>query len=38
VYSFQEIKADFEDHLSDFELFWYSKPMQTLRSFGLLIL
>ncbi|MFY8112555.1 MAG: B12-binding domain-containing radical SAM protein [Flavobacterium sp.] len=38
VYSFQEIKTDFEDHLSDFELFWYSKPMQTLRSFGLLIL
>ena len=38
VYSFQKIKADFEDHLSDFELFWYSKPMQTLRSFGLLIL
>ncbi|WP_300978514.1 radical SAM protein [Flavobacterium sp.] len=38
VYSFQEIKADFEDHLPDFELFWYSKPMQTLRSFGLLIL
>jgi len=38
VYSFQEIKADFEHHLSDFELFWYSKPMQTLQSFGLLIL
>jgi hypothetical protein len=36
--SFQEIKTDFEDHLSDFELFWYSKSMQTLRSFGLLIL
>lgn len=38
VYSFQEIKTDFEDHLPDFELFWYSKPMQTLQSFGLLIL
>lgn len=38
VYSFQEIKADFEHHLPDFELFWYSKPMQTLQSFGLLIL
>lgn len=38
VYSYQELKTDFEQHLSDFELFWYSKPMQTLQSFGLLIL
>ncbi|WP_064715299.1 B12-binding domain-containing radical SAM protein [Flavobacterium succinicans] len=38
VYSYQELKTDFEKHLSDFELFWYSKPMQTMQSFGLLIL
>ncbi len=38
VYTYQELKTDFEQHLSDFELFWYSKPMQTLQSFGLLIL
>ncbi len=38
TYSFQEIKADFETHLEDFELFWYSKPVNTLREFGLLIL
>jgi hypothetical protein len=38
VYSFQEIKSDFETNLEDFELFWYSKPVNTLREFGLLIL
>jgi hypothetical protein len=38
IYSFQEVKADFETHLEDFELFWYSKPINTLRDFGLLIL
>ena len=38
IYSFQEIKADFETHLEDFELFWYTKPVNTLREFGLLVL
>lgn len=38
ILSFQEIKADFENQLEDFELFWYSKPVATLRTFGLLIL
>ncbi|HJR99957.1 MAG TPA: hypothetical protein VJ780_03390, partial [Flavobacterium sp.] len=38
IYSFQELKADFELTLEDFELFWYSKPVNTLREFGLLIL
>ncbi len=38
VYSFQEIKVDFEKNLEDFELFWYSKPIHILRSYGLLIL
>lgn len=38
VYSFQEIKSDFETHFEDFELFWYSKPINTLREFGLLVL
>ena len=36
TYSFQEIKNDFEIHLQDFELFWYSKPVNTLRQYGLL--
>jgi len=36
--SFKEIKSDFEIHLEDFELFWYSKPVNTLRKFGLLVL
>jgi hypothetical protein len=35
---FQEIKSDFETHFEDFELFWYSKPLNTLREFGLLVL
>lgn len=38
VPTYQELKTDFEHHLPDFELFWYSKPMQMLRSFGLLVL
>ena len=36
--TFQEIKSDFELHLPDFEIFWYSKPILTLRDFGLLVL
>ena len=38
IHTFQEIKSDFETHLEDFELFWYSKPVNTLREFGLLVL
>ncbi len=38
VYSFQEIKSDFEIQFQDFELFWFSKPVNTLRDFGLLVL
>jgi hypothetical protein len=38
THSFKEIKSDFESHLEDFELFWYSKPINTLGEFGLLVL
>jgi hypothetical protein len=38
TFSFQEVKTDFELQLEDFELFWYSKPVNTLREFGLLVL
>ncbi len=38
TFSFQEIKINFETSLEDFELFWYSKPVNTLREFGLLVL
>ncbi|HSD05747.1 B12-binding domain-containing radical SAM protein [Flavobacterium sp.] len=38
TYSFLEVKNDFETELEDFELFWYSKPVNTLREFGLLVL
>ena len=34
--TFQELKADFENELEDFELFWFSKPITTLKEFGLL--
>lgn len=38
-YTFNEIKSDYEtSDLEDFELFWYSKPVNTLRDFGLLVL
>ncbi|HWR94529.1 MAG TPA: hypothetical protein VN192_04960, partial [Flavobacterium sp.] len=36
--SFLELKSDFESTLENFELFWYSKPINTLRDFGLLVL
>ncbi len=35
---FQELKADFETELEDFELFWYSKSIQVLKEFGLVVL
>ncbi|MFV8466184.1 B12-binding domain-containing radical SAM protein [Flavobacterium sp. LB1P62] len=38
IHTFQEVKADFEKQLEDFELFWYSKPVNALRDFGLLVL
>ncbi|MFC7773420.1 B12-binding domain-containing radical SAM protein [Flavobacterium sp. GCM10027622] len=37
--TFQEIKADYENKgFDDFELFWFSKPMQTLKESNLLVL
>jgi len=38
VYTFQEIKADFETTMEHFELLWYSQPIYDLRDFGLLVL
>ncbi|SHE79410.1 B12-binding domain-containing radical SAM protein [Pedobacter caeni] len=38
VYTFQDIKTDFESNMEHFELFWYSEPIYNLRDFGLLVL
>jgi hypothetical protein len=38
ITTLKTLKEDFELEFEDFELFWYSKPMSTLRDFGLLIL
>ena len=38
IQTFVQIKTDFETQFEDFELFWYSKPINTLREFGLLVL
>ena len=38
VLTLQDIKADFEQSIEHFELFWYSRPIHTLRDFGLLVL
>ena len=35
--TFSQLKNSFESELADFELFWYSKPIQTLRKSGLLL-
>ncbi|WP_298115182.1 radical SAM protein [Flavobacterium sp.] len=37
-FTFSQLKLDFETHFENFELFWYSKPLATLRDFGLLVL
>lgn len=38
IATFDELKTDFQSHFENFELFWYSKPLQTLRAHGLLSL
>ena len=37
-HTFGQLKTDFESQFENFELFWYSKPLQTLKSHGLLTL
>lgn len=39
ILSFGELQSDFESQegLTDFDLFWYNKPMNTLYKYGLLI-
>jgi hypothetical protein len=36
--NFADIKTDYENHFKDFEMFWYSKPIDILRTNGLLVL
>ena len=36
--TFGQIKEEFEKQFEDFELFWYSKSVNALREFGLLVL
>jgi hypothetical protein len=36
--TFSQLKADFETHFEDFELFWFSKPIQVLKNSGLIAL
>jgi hypothetical protein len=36
--TFLQLKSSFETDLENFELFWYSKPMDVLRKNGLLML
>ncbi len=38
LWTLLELKNDFESDMEDFELFWFSKPIHTLREFGLLSL
>lgn len=39
ISTFAQVKQDYENAgLADFELFWYSKPVNTLREYGLLVL
>jgi hypothetical protein len=36
--TFSQLKSDYEANLDDFELFWYSKSINSLREIGLLVL
>ncbi len=36
--TFSQLKTDYEANLDDFELFWYSKSINSLREIGLLVL
>ena len=36
--SFSQLKSDFETHFDDFELFWFSKPINSIKELGLLVL
>jgi radical SAM superfamily enzyme YgiQ (UPF0313 family) len=36
--SFKQLKTNFETHFDDFEIFWYSKPVQNIKELGLLVL
>jgi hypothetical protein len=36
--TFNDLKIDFENQFCDFELFWFSKPINILREHGLLVL
>jgi len=38
TFTFAQIKDDFELYFENFELFWYTKPINVLRNFGLLVL
>lgn len=37
-WSFSDVKADFEKQDENFEMFWYSKPMQMVKNVGLITL
>jgi hypothetical protein len=36
--TFAQVKDNFENRFEDFELFWYSKSINSLQAFGLLVL
>jgi len=38
TFSFSQLKTNFESQFDDFELFWFSKPLNTLKENGLLVL
>ncbi|WP_445430511.1 B12-binding domain-containing radical SAM protein [Chryseobacterium indoltheticum] len=35
--TFQQLKTQFEENFEDFELFWFSKPMQQLKENGIIL-
>ncbi len=37
IFNFNELKSKYELNFDDFELFWYSKPIQTLRENGVIL-
>lgn len=38
ILTYSDMKSDYEQQIDNFELFWYSKPIDSLRKCGLLVL
>ena len=38
IYTYEQLKVEYEQHFENFELFWFSKPLEELKKSGLITL